>query len=151
MWGKDGHEGKMDQALTLPSITAKADHKLGPCPLFERSKNKLRKAGDLSCMASFQGYIHTVIAVNIPVTVSCPSFQRRKGQSLAKQPCRNICCPQPPLMQHTLHVTLHQNIAAIQSGYQCRTSLGCSPPKKHFYEQAPFKSTKQRGTSTGQS
>lgn len=102
MWGKDGHEGKMDQALTLPSITAKADHKLGPCPLFERSKNKLRKAGDLSCMASFQGYIHTVIAVNIPVTVSCPSFQRRKGQSLAKQPCRNICCPQPP--SHAAHL-----------------------------------------------
>lgn len=103
MWGKDGHEGKMDQALTLPSITAKADHKLGPCPLFERSKNMLRKAGDLSCMASFQGNIHTVIAVNIPVTVSCPSFQRRKGQSLAKQPCRNICCPQPP--SHAAHLT----------------------------------------------
>lgn len=138
MWGKDGHEGKMDQALTLPSITAKADHKLGPCPLFERSKNKLRKAGDLSCMASFQGYIHTVIAVNIPVTVSCPSFQRRKGQSLAKQPCRNICCPQPP--SHAAH--LIHDTAPKHSSHTVRlpmqNQLRLLPSQEAFLQAGTF-------------
>lgn len=54
-------------------------------------------------MASLQGNTHTVLAVNIPVIASRPSFQRRKGQSLAKQPRRNICCPQPP--SHPAYLT----------------------------------------------
>lgn len=106
----------MDQVLTLPSPTD-ADHELGPC---ERSKDKLKKAGDLSHMASFQGNTHTVIAVNIPVTVSCPSFQWRKGQSLAKQPCRNICCPQPP--SHPAYLT-HDSAPKSSSSHMVRLPM----------------------------